>query len=213
MRYDRRTALDALATGGVCVLYDPALRADWADVLTGMQAVGVPWFQLRSKQSDLGARSAWAAESRRVLDRAVLILNDDPELARSVGADGVHVGAGDPPPMAARTMLGDGAVVGATGSGGRWKTLDCSQVDYLGVGPLRATRTKPDAPPPLGLTGLAEAITNAARPVVAIGGIDLADMAALRSMGALAVAVQNAVWDAADPVAVAAAMMDAWRCA
>jgi thiamine-phosphate diphosphorylase len=212
MKHDRRTALDALAAGGVCVVYDPALRADWLDVLTALQAVGVPWFQLRSKQATPQARATWARESRRVLDRSVVIIYDDPDLARTAGADGVHVGAGDPDPAAARGVVGKDAVIGATGSADRWRGLDCTAVDYLGVGPLRVTRTKPDAPTPLGLPGLAAVCAGAARPVVAIGGIERADLAGLRAAGALGVAVQGAVWEAADPAAAAAAMLAAWQC-
>ncbi len=213
MERNRAKAMNALAAGGVCALYDPAYRADWADVLAGLQAVGVPWFQLRAKRSAPGERAAWAAASRRILDRAVLIINDDPELAHETGADGVHVGAGDPTPAAARVMVGDDVLIGATGSGDRWKTLDCTQIDYLGIGPLRSTRTKPDAPAPLGLDGLRVAFDAAGAPVLAIGGIAVGDVAGLRRAGAAGIAVQGAVWDAADPVAAAAAMLEAWRCA
>lgn len=212
MSPDRTAALAALRADGICVLFDPAHRADWIDVLGDLQAVGVPWFQLRSKQAAASTRAGWAYEARRVLDRSVLIINDDPELAYRCGADGVHVGADDSSPGAARSLMGADALIGATGSGGRWATLGAAPVDYLGIGPLRASQTKADTPAPLGAAGLLAAAAAASHPVVAIGGIVAGDLAALRRGGAAGAAVQGAVWEAPDPAAAAAALLEAWRC-
>lgn len=204
-------AMERLRDGGLCLLFDPALREDWRTTVRDLAAAGVPWFQLRAKTATPERRRRWADEARQAVGDQVLIINDDPDLALACGADGVHVGEGDPSPADARGTLGAAAVVGATGSNGRWRRLAGAPIDYLGIGPLRETTTKPGAAMPLGLEGLAGIIAAVGVPVLAIGGVGLDDVAGLRRIGAHGIAVQSAVWSADAPVAAAGRILEAWR--
>lgn len=203
--------MERLREGGLCLLFDPALREDWRTTVRDLAAAGVPWFQLRSKTAPPARRRHWADEARKAVGDQVLIINDDPALALACGADGVHVGEDDPSPADARRTLGAAAVVGATGSNGHWRRLAGAPVDYLGIGPLRETATKPGAAAPLGLEGLAEIIAAVDVPVLAIGGVDAGDVAILRRIGVHGIAVQSAVWAADAPVAAAGRILEAWR--
>ena len=79
--------------------------------------------------------------------------------------------------------------------------------------PVRATATKPDHAAPLGMAGLAAAVARSPVPAVAIGGVGLADVAALKAMGCAGLAVVSAISGAADPEAAARALADAWGAA
>jgi len=84
------------------------------------------------------------------------------------------------------------------------------RVDYLGIGVLRATATKADAPPPLGLAGFAELVAGSDLPAVAIGGILPADMHSLRRAGAAGAAIVSGICAALDPEEAARGYADAW---
>jgi thiamine-phosphate pyrophosphorylase len=83
-------------------------------------------------------------------------------------------------------------------------------VDYIGVGPVRATPTKPDHAAPIGLDGLARIVAAARLPAYAIGGLTLADAVAVRATGAIGMAVVSAVVRATDPEAATRAFVTAW---
>ena len=135
-------------------------------------------------------------------DRLPIIINDHlsaaERLAHKSGV-GVHLGQGDSSPVTARHHLGSAGVVG-------WSTHTLSQVeaalalpiDYIGFGPIRATHTKADAAAPVGFDGLAAACAASKRPVVAIGGLGLDDIPAVRAAGARAMAVITAWLGPAD---------------
>lgn len=129
-----------------------------------------------------------------------LIANDEPQLARQVAADGVHVGRGDPSPQLARAMLGPTALVGVTvyGKPGEEEAAEAAGADYLGVGPFFPSVTKPEEPEmPLHLL---DAVVHRTRlPVFAIGGITAANAGRLARHGVAGVAVVSAIMDAADP--------------
>ncbi|WP_281356164.1 thiamine phosphate synthase [Arthrobacter mobilis] len=89
--------------------------------------------------------------------------------------------------------------------------LPTGTVDYLGVGAIHPTSTKPDHPQPLGVAGFAAAAAAAPLPCVAIGGITTADVAALKAAGAAGVAVVSAICAAADPAAAARQLAAQWN--
>lgn len=128
------------------------------------------------------------------------LVNDDPQLARRVAADGVHVGRGDPSPQIARAMLGPAALVGVTvyGKPGEESAAESAGADYLGVGPFFPSVTKPKEPEmPLHLL---DAVVHRTRlPVFAIGGITAATAGQLARHQVAGVAVVSAIMDAADP--------------
>jgi thiamine-phosphate pyrophosphorylase len=122
------------------------------------------------------------------------VVNDDVEAALMLGADGVHLGQEDDGALGVREQ---GLLLGLSAS-----TLDeavaADEVaDYIGAGPIWATPSKPDAAAPLGLDGLRELCAAVAKPVVAIGGIDVSNAAACIQAGAAGVAVIRAAGDAA----------------
>lgn len=163
---------------------------------------------------DIAAAVADVAPATRVLvnDRA-----DVAHAARRRGAPvhGVHLGQADLPVGEARALLGADALVGLTAG-----TLDhvreadartgAHRPDYLGSGPFRPTPTKDVGRPPIGVTGCPARAAATDLPVVAIGDITRADVAALSATGVAGVAVVREVMGAADPGAVAAECLRAW---
>jgi thiamine-phosphate pyrophosphorylase len=154
--------------------------------------------QLRAKDGTDRERLALARALAPVCRAAGIpfVVDDRADLALLADADGVHVGRDDLPPAQIRTMLGPGRLVG-------WSTHDAAQVaaaadepiDYIGFGPVFATRTKRNPDPVVGLAGLREAVARAAHPVVAIGGIGLDDLPAIRETGVRAAALVTALLD------------------
>ncbi len=125
---------------------------------------------------------------------ALFVVNDDILLARAVGADGVHLGQADEPVCVARQVLGEKALIGLSVStveelGG----ADTDECDYLGTGPVFGTRSKADAKPTIGLSGLAAVVSKTDLPVVAIGGIDPSCAESCLETGARGVAVISCI--------------------
>lgn len=146
------------------------------------------------------------AQALRELTRQAgvpFIVNDRLDVALAVEADGVHVGQEDMPAGLARRLMG-GRIVGVSATNLQ-EALQAEQdgADYLGVGPVFATPTKPDAAPPMGLEGLAEVCRAVSIPVVAIGGINEQNAAEIIAAGADGVAVVSAVVAASDVAAAA----------
>ena len=136
--------------------------------------------------------------------RVPLIINDDVALALACDADGVHVGQGDLPCAEVRRCVGAARLIGVSVSTvAEALQAERDGADYLGVSPVFATPTKPDAPAAAGLDGLA-AIRAAVRlPLVAIGGIHAGNAAGVIAAGADGVAVVSAIMAASDPCAAA----------
>ncbi|WP_297614040.1 thiamine phosphate synthase [uncultured Roseicyclus sp.] len=140
-----------------------------------------------------------------------LIVNDRVEVALAVGAHGLHIGQGDGDPVAIRRRLPPGMILGLSIETEAQARHVPPCVDYAGVGPVRATPTKPDHAAPIGFAGLARITALLPVPSYAIGGIRPGDAAALRGAGAVGMAVVSAVTRAADPVAAARALIEEWN--
>ena len=140
-----------------------------------------------------------------------LIVNDRVEVALAVGAHGLHIGQGDGDPVAIRRRLPPGMILGLSIETEAQARHVPPCVDYAGVGPVRATPTKPDHAAPIGFAGLARITALLPMPSFAIGGIRPGDAAALRGAGAVGMAVVSAVTRAADPVAAARALIEEWN--
>jgi thiamine-phosphate pyrophosphorylase len=166
---------------------------------------GVNLVQLRMKHVADDAILAAARRFRRVCDAhgALLIVNDRPELAAAAAADGVHVGQDDIPVDQARRVLGADRLVGlSTHSPAQVDAAGSLGADYIGVGPVNQTPTKPGRPA-VGLELVRYAAAHASMPFFAIGGISPSNAGAVRAAGARRVAVVRALTEAADPQAVA----------
>jgi thiamine-phosphate pyrophosphorylase len=170
---------------------------------------GVDIVQLRLKDADDETTIATARRYVAVCRAhgAPLILNDRPDLVSATGADGVHVGQDDVPVAQARALVGPDRIVGLSTHSPAQIDAAAAQpeVDYIGVGPVHATPTKPGRPA-VGLDLVRYAAGHAATPYFAIGGIDAGNVAAVRSAGATRIAVVRAITDAPDPEAAARAL-------
>lgn len=181
---DDRLAPDQLETA-----LDAALRA------------GAPIVQFRMKR---GSKRERLALGQRVADRvrragALVLVNDELDLALALDADGLHLGQDDLPPAVARRLLGPERLIGVSVSHlHEVAPAEQAGADYLGVGAIYPTGTKPDAEPAsLALLAAVRAATRL--PIVAIGGITAANLAPVIQAGADAVAVVSAVFGAPDP--------------
>jgi thiamine-phosphate diphosphorylase len=166
---------------------------------------GVAAIQLREKalhDDDLLLLATELADLTRGY-RTLFIVNDRPDIAAASGADGVHLGRSDEGIEAARAALGPDAIVGlSTRTPEEAAAALAAGADYIGVGPVFPTGTKPDALEPIGLSGMravAERVPDL--PTVAIGGITSVTAAAVMGAGAQYVAVIAAVCHADDPIA------------
>lgn len=143
-----------------------------------------------------------------------LIVNNRLDVALAAGADGAHVGQSDTPVAEARARLGPDAILGLSITDpAQLAGLDEEAVDYLGVGPVFPTGTKPDAAPPMGLDGLRACRPRTALPIVAIGGIGAANAADAIRVGADGVAVVSAIMGADEPEAAARELAEIIRIA
>jgi thiamine-phosphate pyrophosphorylase len=171
------------------------------DFLAAALRGGVDVVQLRIKdgadEDILGA----ARRFRAVCDayEALFILNDRPDLVRAADADGVHVGQEDTAVAQARELVGPDRLIGlSTHSPAQVDAAARTDVDYIGVGPVHATPTKPGRPA-VGLELVRYAASNAAVPFFAIGGISPANVNDVAAAGAERIAVVRALTDAVDP--------------
>lgn len=174
---------------------------------------GASVVQIRAKGVGAEAFLAAAREVRAVTrERGVpMLVNDRLDVALLSDADGVHLGQSDLPVAVARRLLPPGSLIGlSTHSLAQVDAAVSSGADYLGFGPVFSTSTKPDAEPVQGLEGLAAACRASPLPVVAIGGIRLDRVPAIRRAGAAAAAVISDLLCAHDLVARARAYREAW---
>lgn len=191
------------------------------DVVRAAVDTGVRIVQVRDKDAstrDLLALVTAVADAVGTVAQVVVDDRLDVALvARRTGhpVAGVHLGQSDLPVAEARALLGSDAHIGLTANTPEHlvalDTLPRGTLDLLGVGVVHPTSTKPDHPPALGHEGFARIALAADLPCVAIGGVGLDDVAALRSVGAAGVAVVSGICAAPDPGAAAAAYVAAWR--
>jgi thiamine-phosphate pyrophosphorylase len=167
---------------------------------------GVDLVQLRDRSLDDAGLVAAAREFRAAADAAgaLFILNDRPDLVEACDADGVHVGQDDAPPTAARVAVGPHRIVGRSTHAP--PQADAAQadpdVDYVVVGPVHATPTKPGRPA-TGLEYVEYAAHTVTKPWFAIGGLNESNLAAAVERGARRAVVVRAITEAADPEAAA----------
>ena len=166
---------------------------------------GVDLIQLRDKSLD---DDGIVAASRAFRDTdALFILNDRPDLVEACGADGVHVGQDDETPASARKLVGPARIVGrSTHAPDQAAAADEDEnVDYLAVGPVHATPTKPGRPA-AGLHYVAHAASAVHKPWFAIGGLDAGNLHEVVERGATRIVVVRAITEADDPEAAARAL-------
>ncbi len=176
-------------------------KRPWLEVARLAIDGGCECIQLREKLIDAGELLVRARRLAALCrERGVIsIINDRPDVALAAGADGVHVGQADLPARVVRQIVGPDLIVGVSTrqiEQAREAVLDGA--DYIGVGPIFASTTKPQE----NLPGLAYAKAAAAEmsvPVVAISGVCAGNVVHLAAIGVRAVAVSSAVIAADDP--------------
>lgn len=178
-------------------------------VVAAALEAGVRLVQYRAKEASDRSRLAEALALRRLCSEhgALFIVNDRIDLALAVDADGVHLGQDDLPPQLARQLLGPERLIGrSTHAIEQLRQAVADGCDYVGVGPVNATPTKPGRTP-VGLDYVRQAAAEAPIPWYAIGGIDAGNLAAVLQAGASHVAVVRAITDAPDPAAASQALL------
>ncbi|WP_246063803.1 thiamine phosphate synthase [Blastococcus colisei] len=198
--------------GGLHVLTDARQGRDALGVVSAAVAAGARIVQVRVKFCPDRALYDFAARVAEVCARrgATCIVDDRVDIALAVGAAGTHLGAGDLPVAAARSIAGPNHLLGGTArTAATAAELVAAGADYLGVGPAFATATKTGLPDPLGVDGIAAVAAAVAVPVIAIGGITADRIPAVLAAGASGVAVVSAVSDAPDPGTVTRALLAA----
>ena len=169
-------------------------------------AGGATFIQLREKHAsprDFFEAAKPAIEIARK-NNVMIIINDRVDIARALGADGVHLGQDDLPPNAAREVLGPDAIIGFSTHSVE-QAIDAAglPIDYIAIGPIFETKTKENPDPTVGLDGLAEVKKNIGNiPLVAIGGIDLDNVLDVLAAGADSIALVSTI--VGDPALISA---------
>jgi thiamine-phosphate pyrophosphorylase len=196
----------------IAIAGPPALELDALPGACGAAAAGgVTAVQVRAKQVPGGRLLALTQQLVALLPIPVWV-NDRADVALAAGARGVHLGADDVPASAVRGLAGPRLRIGVSvGSPAEAAAARAADVDYWSIGSIYATRTKPDAGPPIGTDGFRMLAAHAPPqiPVIAIGGITPENAGEILAAGAHGVAVSAAVFAAGNVEHAARALRDA----
>jgi thiamine-phosphate pyrophosphorylase len=191
---------------GDCHLYgildgDYVGRAQALDVATQMIAGGIDALQLRAKNWTVDEITALGNDLHPLTRKGEipLIINDYPDVAVAIGAEGVHVGQDDLPVQEVRRRVGGDMLVGlSTHSLEQVRAAATQEVDYIGFGPLFSTPTKPDYPAIGTLDILRAHREHPGLPIFCIGGVKLENAASVIEAGAQRVVVVSGILQAGD---------------
>jgi len=170
------------------------------EVASALVAGGVDLLQLRAKDLSTDEIERLATELKMLTDQhgVPLVINDHPEIARAIGAAGVHLGQDDLPVSDARQIVGPDCAVGkSTHSIDQAIRAFYEGADYIGFGPLFATPTKPDYAP-IGLDDIAKVHDAVRIPIFCIGGIKLDNLPKVIEAGARRVVIVSGLLQAKD---------------
>lgn len=177
---------------------DPGCEARWSRLralVRELAQAGVEMLQYRNKADDDVIVAQDALAIREAAPGMKLILNDRPLLVAPSGWDGVHVGQTDMSPAQARSFLGPRAIIGlSTNTDEEVAAAGREPVDYIAIGPIYSTSSKADTDPVVGIEGVMRARALTQKPLVAIGGITVANAPAIYDAGADSVAVISAIF-------------------
>jgi len=185
--------LDPIPCGGIEGMLQTAMAAC---------SCGVTMVQLRDKHAKTASLIDTASHLQAILEGrdTRLIINDDVEAAIAVGADGVHIGQEDMPVAEARRRIGPDMILGLSVETAQLAArIQPQLVDYVGIGPVFSTPTKPDHKTPIGFDGMAQLVALSPVPAVAIGGLKAQHVADVFASGAQGIAVVSAICGTNDP--------------
>ncbi|MBN2808671.1 MAG: thiamine phosphate synthase [Deltaproteobacteria bacterium] len=178
-----------------------------SDLLGDLRAIlkaGIDLLQWRQKS---GSDSSFLERAQAVRDlcrefKTPFVVNDRPDIALLVEADALHLGQDDLPIAAARALVGEQMPIGrSTHSLAQARAAAASGADYIGFGPIFKTPSKAKPDPEVGIAGLVEMLPQVSVPVVAIGGLDEDNLAAVAATGVAGVAVIRALLQTPSPAA------------
>ena len=184
---------------------------DLATFLAEVIEAGVGMVQLRDRTlADRELVEAARVFARACRDNGALFIVDDRvDVALMTGADGVHVGQDDAEPRDVRRLAGADFIIGlSTHTPEQIDAANATPADYIGVGPIYATPTKPGRAA-VGFELVRYAARAARTPFFAIGGIDATNAASVVDAGARRLSVLRAISRAADPAAATRELVDA----
>lgn len=189
---------------------------DYLDSIAMALEGGCRWVQLRMKDATPEAILPIALEAQKLCKAkdATFIIDDHVALVKEIGADGVHLGKLDMPVGEARKILGDSFIIGGTSNTFEDIAMHAAAgADYIGCGPFRFTTTKKNLSPVLGLEGYQTLVAKMKEqglnlPIVAIGGINAADIPAIMRTGVSGIALSGTVLRAENPVSEMRKLMD-----
>lgn len=167
-------------------------RLSHAEQVNRLAAGGATLIQLRDKHASPREFFEAALEAIKLARNlgVQIIINDRVDIALAAGADGVHLGQDDFPPEKARELLGDEKILGySTHTLKQALEADLLPVDYIAIGPVFSTSTKENPDPVIGLEGVRQVKEQISKPLVAIGGITLANAQSVIEAGADSLAV------------------------
>lgn len=181
-----------------------------AEVVQEVVSCGATFVQLREKHASYDDFLQTAREIQHICAQAQVpfVINDNLEIAREIGADGVHVGQSDASCRRAREVLGPHAIVGVSVQTVEQARLaEAAGADYVGVGALIPTPTKPDAVDVTRdeLVAICKAISI---PAVGIGGLTAQTIPSFAKTGLVGAAVVSALFSAEDPACAARQLKD-----
>lgn len=198
--------------GKLCVITDVAIQSRYSHLTLCELAIrgGATVIQLRDKSATDRELYALAVAMQATCSAlgATFIVNDRADIALLANADGVHLGQSDLPIQAARKILGEGKIIGASAAHlGEARKAEEDGADYIGFGHIFSTATKIKDAPPKGISALRETIANAKIPVMAIGGITEENLKSVVETGVASIAVVSAVCKAENPSEAAARLL------
>ena len=186
---------------GLYFIIDSGFTKDFVKMTKLAIDVGLKIIQYRDKTADTHEMLENAIKLREITEKSdtIFIVNDNVEVALKSNADGVHVGQKDEKYENVRKLLPDKIIGVSTENMKQSIIADNVGADYLGVGPIFSTATKPDAAPPIGIKKLAEIVKATSAPVVAIGGINRDNLESVLEAGVNGVAIISAILATPNP--------------
>ncbi len=190
------------------MLTDTCLQTQFSHLELAELAIagGADTIQLREKAGETKEMIRAAEQIQALCRRAgvTFIVNDRVDVAIASHADGVHLGQNDFPIPLARSLLGEEAIIGGS-AGDMEEARKCllEGVDYIGFGPVYFTTSKEDAGPAGGLDLLKQVVEEIPLPIIAIGGITVANAPQVIQAGGHGIAVISAVCCQKDPAEAA----------
>ncbi|OSQ40546.1 thiamine phosphate synthase [Thalassospira mesophila] len=196
------------------LVLDRDLCRDHSVIETTVAAIrgGATMVQLRDKNAhtDDMIKIGHALMAAMAGSNVPLIVNDNIEVALAIKAHGLHIGQDDMPVARARQQLGDDKILGlSVESESAMQAVDPALVDYIGIGPVFATATKPGHKPAIGLDGLKHLVGLSPLPAVAIGGLKTKHANAVMATGAQGMAVVSAICGQPAPETASRTLADA----